>query len=83
VFTNAQWETLQRLANAATAAAAPGYGMGAAAAPAAVPLRITVTAAPVAVYLDGQEWRGMARVEAVTAVNEWSTAAQQEMAYGS
>ncbi|WP_100499687.1 phage tail tape measure protein [Geodermatophilus chilensis] len=80
VFTQPQWSTLQRLANAEAAAqfaapapgyaaaAMPGYGASPAAGAAGVPLRITVAAAPVAVYLDGQEWRGMARVEAETVV---------------
>jgi hypothetical protein len=34
------------------------------------PLTISVEAAPVRIYLDGQEWRGMARVEAETVVHQ-------------
>lgn len=64
-------------AAAASPAAMPGYA--ATLAPAAMPgygavgggggpITISVAAAPVRIYLDGKEWRGMARVEAETVV---------------
>jgi TP901 family phage tail tape measure protein len=52
-----------------TPAAMPGYGMGGGWGRGASRTSVSVPAPQVKVYLDGQEWRGIARIEAVGVVD--------------